>query len=157
MPDTLASAGRSDHASTRGFLPILVTNLVLGVPAYFISFLFAYGFEDQVGVGNHVAFLVLITIFATVTGVLAMALPLTSGPRPSAARRAAFGIPMSLALNLAVVGVGSIVSATHKEENSVSVDFSTTTDVLVAAGLFGAAIALAAIALRVDLRPRSEA
>ena len=53
----------------------------------------------------------------------------------------------SLALNLAVVGVGSIVSATRKEENSVSADFSTATDVLVASGLF-------VLALARSLRPR---
>jgi hypothetical protein len=61
---------------------------------------------------------------------------------------------MSLALNLVVVGAGSIVSATHKDENSVSADFSTATDVLVASGLFVLAVALVASALRIDLRPQ---
>lgn len=59
---------------------------------------------------------------------------------------------MSLALNSAVVGAGSIVSATHKDENSVSADFSTPTDVLIATGLFVLAAALAVAAVRSDVR-----
>lgn len=137
-----------------GLLVVLLLNVFLGVPAYFISFLFAYGFEDEIGLRQHVTFLVLIAVFAVVTGVGAMAFPLGPKPRPRLGRRVAFGIPMSLAVNLAVVGLGSIVSAQHKAENSVSADFSTQTDVLVATGLFVVAIVFAVVALRVDLRPR---
>lgn len=64
------------------------------------------------------------------------------------ARRAAFGVLLSLALNSAVVGVGSIISATHKDEGSVSADFSTATDVLIATGLLVLAATLAAVAVR---------
>ena len=135
----------------KGFWSILIPNAVLGVPAYFMSFLFAYGFRDHVGLMEHVTFLVLIAIFAAVSGLVGMALPMTPKPRPSAARRAVFGVRMSLALNLVGVGAGSIVSATHKDENSVSADFSTVTDVLLASGLFVLAVAFAASALRVDL------
>ena len=140
-----------------GFLVVLLLNVVVGLPAYFISFLFAYGFQDDVRLENHVTFLVLIAMYATVTGAVGMALFRTPEPRPSMAARVAFGVPMSLALNSAVVGIGSIVSATHKDENSVSADFSTVTDVLVASGLFVVAIALAAAALRVDLHAPREA
>lgn len=137
-----------------GFWSILIPNVVLGVPAYFISFLFAYGFRDDLGLMEHVTFLLLIAIFAAVSGIVGMVLPMTPKPRPPAAKRTAFGVRMSLALNLVVVGAGSIVSATHKDENSVSADFSTVTDVLLASGLFVLAVALAASALRVDLRPQ---
>lgn len=137
-----------------GFWSVLIPNAVLGGPAYFISFLFAYGFRDDVGLMKHVMFLVLIAIFAALSGLIGMALQMTRKARPSAARLAAFGVPMSLALNLVVVGAGSIVSGTHKAENSVSADFSTMTDVLLASGLFILAAALAASALHVDLRSR---
>ena len=136
-----------------GYWSVLLVNCVLGLPAYFISFLFAYGFRDEVGLAEHVTFLVLIGTYAVVAGLVGAAVPLSSRPRPPFSRRAAFSVPMSLALNLAVVGVGSIVSATHKDEGSVSADFSTTTDVLVACGLFVLAAVFAVGALR-RKRPR---
>lgn len=135
-----------------GFWPVVIVNAVLGLPAYFISFLFAYGFRDEVGLAEHLTFLVLIAIFAAVSGLAAAAFPTASLPRRSFARRAAFSVWMSLALNSAVVGAGSIVSATHKDENSVSADFSTPTDVLVATGLFVLAAALAVAAVRANVR-----
>ena len=147
-----ASAGSTHLTPTNGFWPVVITNAVLGLPAYFIAFLFAYGFRDVIGLAEHVAFLVLVAIFAAVAGLVATAIPWSSRPRPPAGRRAAFGVQLSLALNAAVVGVGSIVSATHKEENSVSADFSTQTDVLVATVLFVVAAALAFSALRLDRR-----
>jgi hypothetical protein len=137
-----------------GCVVVLVLNVLLGLPAYFIAFLFAYGFEDDVDLANHLTFLVLIAMYATFTGAFSMALFMTPEPRPPLSARVAFGVPMSLALNSAVVGIGSIVSATHKDEGSVSAGFSTVTDVLVASGLFVVAIALAAAASRVDLQAR---
>lgn len=136
----------------RRFWPVVIVNAVFGLPAYFISFLFAYGFRDQVGLREHMTFLVLIAIFASVSGLGGAAFPTASVPRRSFARRAAFGVRMSLALNSAVVGAGSILSATHKDDNSVSVDFSTSTDVLTATGLFVLAAALAVAAVRADVR-----
>ena len=135
-----------------GLWAVLIANVVLGVPAYFISFLFAYGFKDDVGLGAHVTFLVLITAYAALSGAAAMALPWMSEPRPPAVRRAAFGVQMSLSVNMVFLAAGSIVSATHKDEGSVSADFSTATDVLVFCGLLVLAAALAAAAVRVDLR-----
>jgi cytochrome bd-type quinol oxidase subunit 2 len=135
-----------------GFWSVAIANGVLGLPAYFISFLFAYGFQDEVGLADHMTFLVLIAIFAVLSGLAGMALPWMPQPRPTAARRAEFGVQMSLALNLAIVAAGSVVSATHKDEGSVSADFSTTTDVLLASVLLVLAAALATAALRVDLR-----
>ena len=137
-----------------GFWSVVLPNAVLGLPAYFISFLFAYGFRDEVGLTQHVTFLVLIAIFASVAGLVGAAFPTASAPRRSFARRAAFGVRMSLALNSAVVGAGSIVSATHKDENSVSAGFSTTTDVLIATGLFVLAAALAVAAVRGNVLAR---
>jgi hypothetical protein len=137
-----------------GFWSVLIANVVLGVPAYFISFLFAYGFQDEVGLGAHVTFLVLIVIFAALSGIAGMALPWVPQPRPPVASRAAFGVQMSLSLNMAFLAAGSVVSATHKDEGSVSAGFSTATDVLLFCGLLVLAIAFAASALRVDLRPQ---
>jgi hypothetical protein len=131
---------------------MVLANVVLAVPAYFISFLFAYGFRDQVGLAEHLTFLVLITTFACVTGVVGAAFSAASRPGRPFAGRVVSGVLMSVALNAAAVGAGSVVSALHKAENSVSADFSTTTDVLVAAGLFATALVLAAAAARTQTR-----
>ena len=139
----------------RGLLAVLAANLLLGVPAYFTAFLMAYGFQDPVALGNHVTFLVLIAIFAVATGLIGMAVSANGGPPATAGRRVRCGVLASLALNTAVVGAGSIVSAQHKAENSVSAGFSTTTDVLVASVLFVMAIVLTLAAVRVvSSRPR---
>lgn len=135
-----------------GFWPVAIVNAVFGLPAYFISFLFAYGFRDELGLTEHMTFLVLIAIFASASGLAGAAFSTASLPRRSFVRRAAFGVRVSLALNSAVVGAGSIVSATHKHENSVSAGFSTPTDVLIATGLFVLAAALAVAAVRADVR-----
>lgn len=149
---SIVSAGPQGRAPVGGLDSVLLPNLVLGAPAYFVAFLFAYGFEDSVGLAEHVTFLVLIAIVAMVSGVVGVALMTRVEPRLSASRRAAFCVPISLALNLAVLGAGSIVSATHKEENSVSAEFSTLTDVVLAVGLFGLAIVFAAAGLRANRR-----
>jgi hypothetical protein len=60
-------------------------------------------------------------------------------------------------VNAAVLGVGSIVSAAHKDEGSVSQDFTTGTDVLVAAGLLAVATVAGWLAWRVDLEAQSDA
>jgi hypothetical protein len=148
MSDSATLSARQHQPSAEHVWPVVLSNIVLGMPAYFISFLFAYGFRDVVGVTEHVTFLVLITIFAVTSGLASMIIPVSRPPGASASRRAAFVVQLSLALNSAVVGVGSIVSALHKEENSVSADFSTATDVLVAAALLGLAAVLATTALR---------
>ncbi len=155
MSDSVIHGGRVRVPLRDGFWPVVVTNAVLGLPAYFISFLFAYGFRDVVGGAEHLSFLLLVAIFAIVSGLIGAAFWMTSRPRPAAARRAAFGVLVSLALNSAVVGAGSVVSAANKDEGSVSAAFSTPTDVLVAALLFVLAAALGTTALRVGRRPNA--
>ena len=130
--------------------PVVLANLVLGLPAYFIAFLFAYGFRDQVGWAEHTAFLVMVTVFATGAGLLGATVPTVRGR--SFGRRAAVGVLTSAALNAVVVAAGSVVSATHKAEGSVSADFSTTTDVLVAAGLLAVAAVCAVGAVGAERR-----
>ncbi len=152
MSDSVLHDRRVPVPLMNGFWPVVVTNGALGLPAYFISFLFAYGFRDVVGWGEHLTFLVLITVFAVVAGLIGAAFWMASGPRPGAARRIAFGVLTSLALNAAVVGAGSLVSAAHKDEGSVSAAFSTPTDVLVAVVLFVLAAALATAAHGVGRR-----
>jgi hypothetical protein len=142
-------------SSLRALGAVFVVNLVFGLPAYFIAFLFAYGFRDSVVTENHAEFVLVIATFASFCGLVQRSVP--SPRHPWSARRAGFGVAASLSLNSAVVGVGSIVSATHKAENSVSADFSHSTDVLVATCLFLAAIGFARLAQRISpyARPRS--
>jgi hypothetical protein len=154
MSSSVPSVAERHPSAAEGLWPVVVTDALLGLPAYFVAFLFAYGFREEVGVREHVTFLVLITVFASVAGLVAAAVSTAIRPTRSFAGRAAFGVRMSLALNSAVVGAGSIVSATHKDENSVSVGFSTTTDVLVATGLVVLAAALAVAAVRGNVRAR---
>ncbi len=122
-------------------------NLVIGFIGYFIAFVFAYGFRDEIGTTEHMLFLILIAILTAIcasvsTLVIKAALNLTFRGA------AALAFSASAAANLGAVGLGSIVSATHKDEGSVSADFSTTTDMLVAAGLFAAALVAAWVAWR---------
>lgn len=56
-----------------GFRPVVYANIVLGLPAYFVSFLLAYGFRDDVGPAEHLRFLVLIATFASVSGLVSLA------------------------------------------------------------------------------------
>jgi hypothetical protein len=154
MSSSIPSVVPRDRGAAEGLWPTVITNAFFGLPAYFIAFLFAYGFREEVGVTEHATFLVLITIFASVTGLVATALATAIRPTRSFAGRAAFCVQMSVALNSAVVGAGSIVSATHKDENSVSVGFSTTTDVLIATGLFVLAADLAVVAVRRNVLAR---
>lgn len=148
MSDSVPPLDAPGTLKVKSFWPVVIANAVLGLPAYFISFLFAYGFRDDVGLAEHVTFVALIAIFACVSGLVGVAASTAFRPGRSLARRAALGVRLSLALNSAVVGVGSIVSATHKDENSVSADFSTATDVLIAMVLFVLAVALAVAAVR---------
>ncbi len=154
MSSSVPSLASRDRSTAEGLWPVVITNAFLGLPAYFIAFLFAYGFREEVGVTEHATFLMLIMIFASVAGLVAAALSSAMRPKRSFFGRAAFGVQMSLALNSAVVGAGSIVSATHKDENSVSAGFSTTTDVLIATALFVLAAALAVAAVRGNVLAR---
>ncbi|MCZ4499552.1 MAG: hypothetical protein JWQ74_2105 [Marmoricola sp.] len=130
-------------------LSVLGLNVLLGVPAYFISFLIAYGFEDAVRLPQHLVFLGLITVFAGVTGALALT-PAASRYPESTLHLLTFGVLTSLSINALAVGIGSIASAANKDQGSVSADFSTTTDVVVALALLGVAVAcgFAAAAVR---------
>lgn len=133
-------------------LPTVVwVNVVLGLPAYFLAFLVAYGFRDHVGLPEHALFLGQVGAFATVTGLLAATITVVR-QRRSYAGCAVVGVLSSLALNAAVVAVGSVVSALHKQDGSVSADFSTATDVLVAGGLLVVAVVLGRLAGRVASR-----
>lgn len=128
--------------------PVVLADLVLGPPAYFIAFLFAYGFRDEVGWAEHTAFLVMVAVFATCAGLLAAAVPTGR----AFGDRAAVAVLTSAALNALVVAAGGVVSATHKAEGSVSADFSTTTDVLVVVGLLAVAVACAVGAVAAERR-----
>lgn len=146
MTSTPTTRGRINHRFG-SFLPVLTVNAVLGIPGYFIAFLFAYGFRDTIGTAEHLTFLGLVAVFAVVCGLVAL-FSAAWEPEARADQLFAFGILASLSLNSLAVGIGSIVSALNKDQNSVSEGFSTTTDVLVAAGLLGAAALLAVAADR---------
>lgn len=132
--------------------PVVLANLVLGLPAYFVAFLFAYGFRDQVGWPEHTAFLVVVAVFATGAGLLGATVPTVRGR--SFGRRAAVGVLTSVTLNAAVVAAGSVASATHEAEGSVSADVSTTTDVLVVVGLLAVGVVCAVGAVAAERRGR---
>lgn len=129
-------------------LVVIVTNAVLGVPTYFVIFLFAYAFDDEVTWANHVAFLLPVAAFAVVTGFLAMT-PAAIRFGESSFAILTYGALASLSTNAAAVGLGSIVSAANKDQGSVSADFSHATDVLVALGLLTAAVAFGYLAAAV--------
>jgi len=135
--------------AAKHFMPVLIVNVVLGFSAYPLIFVAAYGFSDPVGLREHGTFLVMAAILAVVAGGLGATVPSGALRELSVGRRAVFTVLASLALNSLAIGFGSIISATHKDEGSVSSDFSTTTDVLVATGLFLIAAMVAAIAFRV--------
>lgn len=110
-------------------------NLLVGFLGYFVAFLFAYGFVDEVGVAHHVVFLALVGVIAAVGA--AVSTPLVKASSGMSTRRsAALAFRVSAATHLFAVGVGSVISSRYKDAGSVSAAFSTTTDVLVAAGLF---------------------
>lgn len=62
MSDSDPSLDPRGLRPAEGFWPVVIVNAVFGLPAYFISFLFAYGFRDEVGLTEHMTFLVLIAI-----------------------------------------------------------------------------------------------
>jgi Co/Zn/Cd efflux system component len=118
---------------------VLAVNTVIGFVAYFIAFLMAYGFEDHVTAGQHLFFLTEVVVIVFVCALISR-FAIRPLLKTTASRTLALALVAGATLNLVVVGIGSIISATHKAENSVSANFSTTTDVLVAVGLFAPAI-----------------
>ncbi|WP_148045047.1 hypothetical protein [Nocardioides marmorisolisilvae] len=128
-----------------GTLLILGVSVLTGPPAYFISFLFAYGFRDHIGVVEHGTFLVLIALYATATGLLSTVAGTGLAP---IRQRATFGVRAAGALNATAIGIGSVVSSLNKDQGSVSADFSPVTDVAVAGTLFFLAATLAVSAFR---------
>ena len=123
-----------------------------GVPVYFIAFLLAYGFRDSVGVGSHAFFVGVIGIFAVVAALASLAIPLARPPRPPAGPRWRFAVLASVSLNATVLFLGSLVSASHKADGSVSQSFSTTTDVLVASAFVVVALVSGWLAINQELR-----
>ena len=120
-------------------MAIVVGLNLMNTVAYFIAFLFAYGFKDEV-TRQHVFFLVCAAIITLVSARLS-ATVVGGGLGVGAPK--AIGAWAAVTLNLVAVGLGSIVSATHKDENSVSANFSTTIDVLIAVALLGPAVVTA--------------
>lgn len=118
---------------------IIGMNLVIGFVGYFVAFLFAYGFRDEIVAANHLAFLVLVGGVALVAASLSTPL-IKNASRLTLPNAAKLTVSVSISINLLAVGVGSMISARYKDEGSVSAAFSTSTDVLVAGGLFAGAI-----------------
>lgn len=114
-------------------------NLLFGIVGYFIAFLFAYGFSDEITPAQHVFFLFMIgALTALAAAVSVPAIKPALGVRVK--QTAAFAGSVSATLNLVVLGLGSIISAQHKDDGSVSETFSTSTDVIVATTLLGGAV-----------------
>ena len=135
-----------------GALAIVVGLNLLNVVTYFVAFLFAYGFKDEVTAGQHMFFFACAAVITLVSARLSAA---AVGGGLGVEAPKAFASWATVTLNLVVLGLGSIVSATHKEENSVSAELSTTTDVIIAAALLGPALVTAWLSWR--SWPREEA
>lgn len=141
---------RASHRT--GVVVTLLLDLLGGAPACFVAFLFAYGFEESIGLTDHVTFLVLVAAFACAMGCFGALADRSGVPGRRLWQSAAVTVPTSLSLNALAVAVGSVVSAANKDQNSVSAAFSTTTDVLVAGSLLAASVLLALVAVRAARR-----
>lgn len=128
----------------------LVSVVVAPVP-YFVAFLFAYGFNDQIRPSTHIIFPLEVAVVAVVIALLAMFV-VRAAAAISMRRALCLSLWLSLAINLTAVGIGSIVSAYNADQGSVTAEYSLTTDALLAAGLLGSAAVAAWIAFR--SRPR---
>lgn len=142
-------------ASTRawnGLIVVVLFSIVLAPIPYFIAFLFAYGFSmDPISPAQHMFFLAGIAcVTLAVAAVASFVVRATSGLSPLKAL--VFSIWASLAVHLTVVGIGSIVSAYYADQNSVTAEYSLTTDILLASGLLGTAAVAGWLAFRA--RPR---
>ena len=127
-----------------------LANLLVGGPAYVVSFFITYAFEDDVQPDNHLTFVALIAIWAVVCGLVIAALMRMARSRPPAGRLFGFCVTTSLALNLLALSIGSLVSADLKDLGSVSAGFSTATDTLLVGGFLTGAVVMAALARRIS-------
>jgi hypothetical protein len=126
--------------------------VVIGPIPYLFAFLFAYAFsEDPITPVQHMFFLIAIAAIAVVIALVATPFVRASAAIPTS-QAIRLSILISLAMNLTVVGIGSIVSALNADQNSVTAEYSLTTDVLLAAGLLGSAAVAGWIAFQ--HRPR---
>ncbi len=117
----------------------LGVNSIFGFFGYFIAFLFAYGFSDTIDPAQHVFFLILVGALTLISATVST-FTVKAGLRRTYRQAAGFAFSVSAALNLLVLGLGSIISARHKDDGSVSEAFSTSTDVVVATVLLGGAV-----------------
>ena len=138
---------RSSRPSAGAVTSVLLPNVLLGLPAYAVAWFYAYAFNESITVSDHASFLILIVVFALAMGFIASGLLSQKAPGLPRHLQLGFCLPMSVALNLAVVCLGSIVSALNKDQGSVSAGFSPLTDALIAIFLATASVALARVAL----------
>ena len=118
-------------------MALIVGLNLMNAVSYFVAFLFAYGFKDRVTTGQHMFFFGCAAVIILVSARISVS---AVGGALGVRAPKAFAVWATIALNLVVLGAGSIVSATHKDENSVSADFSTTTDVVIAVALLAPAV-----------------
>jgi hypothetical protein len=131
---------RRDLPRGLGALALIAGLNLMNAVSYFVAFLFAYGFKDRVTTGQHVFFFGCAAVIILVSARISVS---AVGGALGVRAPKAFATWATVALNLVVLGAGSIVSATHKDENSVSADFSTTTDVVIAVALLAPAVVAA--------------
>lgn len=137
-------------ASTRARNAVAVIGLfvvVIGPIPYLFAFLLAYAFSEAIAPAQHVFFLIEIAAIAVVIALIATPFVRASAAIPTS-QAIWLSFLVSLAMNLAVVGIGSIVSALYADQGSVTAEYSLATDVLLAAGLLGSAAIAAWIAFR---------
>lgn len=141
--------------TTRRFTSAAVTvvtiNLFLGAVGYYVAFLFAYAFSDEVETSQHVFFLVVVAVIAAVLAVICLPTALrTTGA--SFGRSATFTGSVVASAHALALGLGTIVSNLHTDEGSVTASWSRTTMVAVPAVFLAAAILAAAGAVQVARR-----
>lgn len=116
------TAAPTTRASIAGAWTVTLGTVVVGgTMTLFLAFLFAYGFQDHVGLVQHIVFLVLLTSSTVGLGVLggSLSAALLSVPVHRGIR---FGVAVSTAAHLAALALGTCVSLANEDQNSVTAD-----------------------------------
>lgn len=118
----------------------VLPQVMIGVVAYFVVFLFAYGFRDEVGVGQHVGFLVGIAVVALGCALVA-AILVRSTARAPYRRALGFCVAAAGCAHAVAIAAGVAVSGRYEAQGSVTEGWSAPTYVVVVAALVAVSVA----------------
>lgn len=140
------------NAATLWFTAVTAT-VSASTPTLFMAFLFAYGFQDDIGWGNHTFFLTACLVITAAESLLVGMLVLAADRGRRRARAASFGALVTWGLNLVALSAGVLISLTHERENSVTADQADWPFVvLLVAALVLGAVSLVSAARTVPVR-----